>query len=88
MAFHSREGWYFAREPDGSVTIQRRLPIKTAAGDVDGWPVEHVRLDANTWQSVIASMSWRGENGQTFQEAEQFHMGIEVIPDLSGGADV
>lgn len=87
MAFHAREGWHFEREPDGSVTIQRRLPIKTAAGDVDGWPVEHVRLDAGTWASVVASVCWLGENGETFRAAEQFHMGLDAIPDLSGGQD-
>ena len=66
--FHARDNWFFRREDDGSVRI--------LAPDTMG-PGAHqaVTLDANTWASVVASVSARGETSETFQAARDFHGG-------------
>lgn len=77
MAYSAKDGWFFERRPDGSVEMQKRLPIRTKfTGDIDGWPVEHVVFDAVTWASIVASVSASGEHGETFRWAEAFHAGI------------
>jgi hypothetical protein len=43
LGFHSKEGWYFRRLPDGSVLIQ----VRPSGPDKD--PSVFVRLDADTW---------------------------------------
>lgn len=48
--FHAKGGWYFRREDDGSVTIQAPDSMGPGAHQV-------VTLDANTWASIVASMS-------------------------------
>lgn len=62
--YHARDGLYFARQPDGSVKV-RIEPI-------NGVPTE-VELTADTWASVIATVSARGENADTWNEARQYH---------------
>lgn len=64
--FHAREGWFFRREPDGSV----RLQAPDSAG-----PGAHqtVVLDANTWASAVASVCLAGENGTTYRRALAYH---------------
>lgn len=64
--FHARDGWFFRREADGSVRI--------LAPDSMG-PGAHqaVALDANTWASVVASVSRGGETSESFQAARSFH---------------
>jgi len=76
--FHSHSGWFFERRDDGSVEITRRIPIHDDfRGPVDGWPVEYVRLDPDTWASVVASVSARGEMDGRFFDAQAFHAGDE-----------
>lgn len=72
--YHSQGGWFFERADDGYVVITRRLPIHDDfRGDLDGWPVEYVKLDANTWASAVASVSKRGEDAETFRQAQELH---------------
>lgn len=61
-AFHARQGWYFRRGEDGSVTI---------------WPGEgtEITLDADSWCSVVASVSAPGEAYETFAAAKRLHLG-------------
>ena len=66
-AFHARQGWYFRREPDGSVRI--------FVDSLDGGII----LDANTWASVVAHVCARGENFDTFTAAVAFH---EELPQV------
>lgn len=62
---HVRDGLYVERLPDGSVKV-RLEPIGGAA------PAEVV-LPADTWASVIATVSARGETADTWNEARQYH---------------
>lgn len=64
--FHAREGWYFRREDDGSVRIL--APDSLGAG-----AHQLVALDASTWASVVASVCARGETGETYRAALDFH---------------
>lgn len=67
--FHARDGWYFRRENDGSVRILAPDSLGPGAHQV-------VTLDADTWASVVASVSGGGETSESFQAARRFHDGI------------
>lgn len=58
--FHARNGWYFRRGADASVTIWAE----------DG---REVALDPSTWASVVASVSAQGEGYHSHQAALAFH---------------
>jgi hypothetical protein len=64
--FHARGGWYFRREADGSVRILAPDSLGPGAHQV-------VTLDPNTWASVVASVSARGDNVNTFIAAHHLH---------------
>ncbi len=57
--FHLRDGWRFSREPDGSVHIQA--------------PTGATTIDPDTWASIAAAVSARGETGDTWRMARTFH---------------
>lgn len=61
-AFHARGGWCFKRGEDGTVTI---------------WPGEgeEITFDADTWASIVASVSAPGEAYETFAAAKLLHAG-------------
>ena len=59
--FHTHDGLYFTRFTDGSVGV-----VHDPSGLV-------MMLDANTWASVVASMSAKGEDSLTFNAALRFH---------------
>jgi hypothetical protein len=67
--FHARDGWYFRREDDGSVHISAPDSLGPGASQV-------VTLDANTWASVVASVSRNGETADSFAAATRFHSGV------------
>jgi hypothetical protein len=64
--FHARDGWYFRREDDGSVHIAAPDSLGPGASQV-------VTLDADTWASVVASVSRNGETADSFAAAARFH---------------
>lgn len=64
--FHARDGWYFRREDDGSVRISAPDSMGPGASQV-------ITLDANTWASVVASVSRNGETADSFAAADRFH---------------
>lgn len=66
--FHAQDGWYFRREPDGAVRILAPDSLGPGAHQA-------VTLDANTWASVVASVSASGETAATFEAARGFHEG-------------
>ena len=66
--FHACDGWYFRREDDGSVHISAPDSLGAGASQV-------VTLDANTWASVVASVSRNGETADSFAAAVRFHDG-------------
>lgn len=66
--FHLRDGIYFQRGEDGSVTI-----VKT---DEQAWdPVVEweTTVPAEEWASAVSSVSVRGETGATWETALNFH---------------
>lgn len=69
--FHAHSGWFFRREPDGSVRI-------LAPDSLGPGAQQTVVLDAGTWASVVASVSASGEDGTTFRAAERLHGGVSA----------
>lgn len=65
--FHWIGGVYFRRADDGTVEIGE-------GPDFDDVTVKH-RIDPNSWASIVSSVSHRGEDHETFTEANRFHMG-------------
>lgn len=69
--FHVKDGLYFSQLPDGAVRI-----IKKENGEEDATEtLLDVTLDASQWASVIASMSYYGEENSGFYRALNFHRG-------------
>lgn len=70
--FHSREGFFFKREPDGSVTIRvEGPPWENGRGQLQ----REITLPENEWASVVASVSALSEDGVTWAVARAFHAG-------------
>lgn len=65
--FHARDGWSFARRPDGCVSIDS--------------PAGQVTLDAGTWASIVAAVGARGETADTHTAVARFHAGIGFLTD-------
>jgi hypothetical protein len=65
--FHARDGWYFTRQPDGSVKISAAVQRCT----------EELIIDPNTWASIIASVSAQGETAARFYQARAFHADVQ-----------
>lgn len=74
--FHASNGWYFERQEDGSVKILKDLRVEEL-------PIKHIpaligiTLDADTWCSVVASVSATGDDASTFFAAEATHNGTK-----------
>lgn len=69
--FHARDGWYFSRNADGCVRITNRRNVSTDVRHV----IAEVEVDADTWCSIIASMTPTRETSATFQAARDLHGG-------------
>ncbi len=69
--FHTDEGWWFRRNPSGTVTI--------FADDSHGEPRETV-LDAQTWAAAVAAVSITGATTEANRAALALHgvVGEEV----------
>lgn len=65
--FHAGHGLYFERLHDGSVQVKRETPPGSSCA------VVLLTMDANTWASVVAVMSLRGEDASRHLEAFLFH---------------
>jgi hypothetical protein len=61
--FHATDGWYFERLPEGRVRVSAAVQRCT----------EVVEFDAATWASIVASVSHRGEDAQTYAAAHDLH---------------
>lgn len=66
--YHARLGFYFERLQDGSVRLKREHP--PGSGQI----ALSITITAEEWASVVASMSLRGETGETHAEALERHM--------------
>lgn len=69
-AFHSKYGLYFRREPDGTVLLMWE-PFNDGRN-----PMMMIPLDPDTWASVVAYVSARGDNAETFGEVLRLHAGL------------
>jgi hypothetical protein len=83
--FHAHSDWYFRRKEDGSVLITAPDSLGPGAHQV-------VTLDANTWASVVASVSASGETAETWNAARQMHAGdpreVRIEVKSSTGAEI
>ena len=71
-AFHWKNGLFFERNSDRSVTIYRLHEAKSGTSTrVDREDIG--RIPAEEWASIISSVSERGETGETWREALKFH---------------
>ncbi len=70
--FHAKDGWFFERTVDGGVKIIKRELAKD-----DSPVVAQTYLDHSGWCSIIASVSWRGETAESWDDANKFHGGID-----------
>lgn len=77
--FHARGGWLFRREPFGSVTIEKRTNDRAQN------PEMNVSFDADTWASIVATVSARGDNATTHAEALRFHNADVTAKAKAGG---
>lgn len=68
--FHLRDGLYFERLPDHQVRI-----LKRESGHDDAPAVFDITVDKDSWCSVIATMSYYGEEDSGFYRAGKFHYG-------------
>lgn len=68
MFFHVKNGLCFERLSDGAVRIFKQ---ESHILEV----VWEERIDADSWASVVASVSAYGENSASFQAAEMLHQG-------------
>lgn len=66
--FHAKDGWLFRRADEfGGVEIEKRTNDRAQN------PEMYVAFDADTWASIVASVSALGETSATFQAAKALH---------------
>jgi hypothetical protein len=71
--FHAKDGLYFERQADGGV----RVLVKADAHE-EAATLREVIVDADSWASVIANMSYYGEEDYGFYRASNFHSGTKL----------
>lgn len=73
--FHWKDGWFFARQDNGSVTMEHRV-YENAQNEL-GQQMYHydvkVNIPANEWASIIATVSAGDEVDGRWQSALDFH---------------
>ncbi len=69
QGFHYKEGLFFKRNTDNSVTVTK---MKTAQAD-ETEKLFEATIDENGWASIIASVSKRGEGDGRFYKALEWH---------------
>lgn len=72
MAFHWKDNWYFERLDDGGVRIYHEDLEADQENDIVEYDV-CLDIDADSWASIIASVSAQGDTAESFQEARNFH---------------
>lgn len=76
MWFHSKDGLFFTRQDDGSVTITKTDGKPVAEG---GKVLFEQTLDAGTWVSAVLTMSAFNERSGDFHIWKRHHTGEEDI---------
>ncbi len=63
--FHWKNGWYFGRIPDtrGDVIIRN-----------DNFGGFSMIIDADSWASIVASVSKTGETAESWKEVNELHI--------------
>lgn len=72
MAFHWKDGWYFERTDKGAVKIFHDTVHQMGDRDLGKCDVS-LEIDADSWASIVATVSARGENTATYNEARNLH---------------
>ena len=75
--FHWRDGWYFKRQPDGSVRIVHRETPTSPSLSTD------LVIPPAEWASIVCSVSALGETSDRWHEAQLFH---GLVAALAGAA--
>lgn len=65
--FHIQDGLFFARVVDGRVHIVLR------ENKEDGEVIFETEISADGWASIVASVSWHGEDAKSWEAARAFH---------------
>ena|SRR5260221_225558 len=73
--FHWRGGLYFRRLITGEVVISDWRPILTNEGERKWTGLDVATIDADSWASIVASVSATGETSETYHDAQAFHAG-------------
>ena len=63
--FHWRDGWFFHRQPDGSVRVMHR---ETPTSE---WLKSDITIPAMEWASIVCSVSANGETGERWNDARR-----------------
>ena len=69
MTFHSRSGFYFTREKDGSVRVRIAVGKLGEFSEWDDSTLREIVLPPNEWASVVASVEAGGEGGESYRRA-------------------
>ncbi len=76
---HWRNGWHFARQDNGSVSFEHRVPtgelneLGHATYTIDAKD----NIPADEWASIVAAVSATGEVGTVWHRARALHAGDE-----------
>ena len=62
MAYHAHDGWMFDRVDEAGTVRISNGPVR-------------VDLDNGTWCSIVAAVTAKGEDADTFNHAQSFHDG-------------
>ncbi len=74
--FHSHDDWWFERQTNGDVHIIHGIRKEQRWEEI----YDEVVLDKNTWCSIIASMSYYGEEDYGYFRACNFHYKEPIDP--------
>lgn len=73
--YHSTDGLFFERQDNGGVRI-----VKHETGHRESPVVFEAVLDKDHWASIIATMSYYGEEDYGFYRASEFHSKTPIGP--------
>lgn len=70
--FHAHNGWFFKRLENGCVEVSHRKQ-GPGIGFGEGEIIDSETFTADSWASIVSSVSKLGETGERFYEARKFH---------------